>query len=50
MCACGCFILIALAAAFAYCVIHHLWLLAAVVVTVGLLIGFLGYKTMKHSS
>lgn len=49
MCACGCFLLAGLSAAFVYCVSDHLWLAAAGVVALAGLIGWLGAKAMKHN-
>jgi hypothetical protein len=49
MCACGCFLLAGVIAALAYCVLHGLWPLAAVVVALACLIGWLGAKTMKKT-
>jgi hypothetical protein len=44
MCACGCFVLAAVIATLVYTVMHGLWLLAAVVLLVTALIGWLGRK------
>ena len=44
MCACGCFLLAAVIAALVYSVMHGLWLLAAGVLLVAGLIGWLGRK------
>ncbi len=49
MCACGCFLVAGLAAAFVFCVMHGLWLLAGGVVAVAALVGWLGAKAMKKS-
>ena len=49
MCACGCFLLAAVAAALAYCIMHHLWLPAAGVVAFAALAGWLGSKVMRNS-
>lgn len=48
MCACGCFLLAGLAAAFAFFVLRHLFLPAAGVVALAALIGWLGAKAMKR--
>jgi hypothetical protein len=47
VCACGCFLLAALVAAFVYCVMHGLWLLAAAVLLLSALLGWLGKKTIQ---
>jgi hypothetical protein len=50
MCACGCILVLGLAGALVYCFLHGLWIMAAVVVAVGCLIGWLGAKAMRKSS
>lgn len=47
MCACGCFVLVAVVAALVYCVMHGLWFLAAVVFLVAAALGWLGKKTIQ---
>jgi hypothetical protein len=47
MCACGCFLLAALVAALIYCVMHGLWLLAAAVLIVSGVLGWLARKTFQ---
>jgi hypothetical protein len=47
MCACGCFLLLAIAAALVYCVMHGLWLAAAGVIALTVLIGWFGRKMMR---
>lgn len=49
MCACGCFLVLALGAALAFCILHSLWLPAAGVIAIGALIGWLGFKMMQKS-
>jgi hypothetical protein len=49
MCACGCFLLAAVAAVLAYCIAHHLWLPAAGVLVFAGLAGWLGSKAMRKS-
>jgi hypothetical protein len=44
MCACGCFLVVAVLAALVYCVMHGLWLAAVGVVLVAVLIGWLSRK------
>jgi hypothetical protein len=44
MCACGCFLIAGIIAALVYCVIHALWIPAAVVVIFAAGIGWLGKK------
>ena len=47
MCACGCFLLIAVVAALVYCVIHGLWLAATAVLLLSAVIGWLGKKAAR---
>jgi hypothetical protein len=49
MCACGCFLLAALVAAFVYFVMHGLWLGAAAVLFFAGALGWLGRKTFLPS-
>jgi hypothetical protein len=49
MCACGCFLLAGLAGALLFCIVHGLWLMAAGVVALAALIGWLGAKAMRKS-
>jgi hypothetical protein len=49
MCACGCFLLIAVVAALVYCAMHGLWLIAVAVVLFSALIGWLGKKSWPRS-
>lgn len=49
MCACGCFLVVALVAALAFCIMHQMWLPAAGVVALGCLVGWLGAKAMRKS-
>ena len=49
MCACGCFLLAGLTAALVFCVLHGLWLMAAGVVALAAVTGWLGAKAMKRS-
>jgi hypothetical protein len=49
MCACGCFLLIAVVAALVYCAMHGLWVIAVVVVLFSALIGWLGKKSWARS-
>ncbi len=49
MCACGCFLLAGLTGALVFSVMHGLWLMAAGVVAVAALVGWLGAKAMKKS-
>jgi hypothetical protein len=44
MCACGCFLLVAIVAGLAYAVIHGLWLAAISIVIFALVIGWFGRK------
>jgi len=44
MCACGCFVVIAVVAALVYCVMHGLWLAALAVLVFSALVGWLGRK------
>ena len=47
MCACGCFLVVAVVAAIVYCVIHALWLMLVGVVLFAALLGWLGRKTIR---
>lgn len=47
MCACGCFLLAGFVAALVFCIMHGLWLIAAGVIALAGLIGWLGAKSMK---
>ena len=47
MCACGCLLVLGLAGALAFCIMHGLFVAAAGVVAVGCLVGWLGYKAMR---
>jgi hypothetical protein len=47
MCACGCFLLIAVIAALVYCVMHGLWLVAAAVLLLSALVAWLGKKAAR---
>ena len=49
MCACGCLLILGLAGALAFCIMHGLWIVAAGVVALGALVGWLGFKTMQNS-
>lgn len=49
MCACGCFLALALAAGLVYCVLHSLWLPAAGLIALAALLAWLGKKTMQNS-
>jgi membrane protein implicated in regulation of membrane protease activity len=44
MCACGCFLILAIAAALVYSVLHGLWLAAAAVLLFALIVGWFGRK------
>jgi hypothetical protein len=44
MCACGCFLVIAVLAALVYCVMHGLWLWAFAVLVLSALVGWFGKK------
>jgi hypothetical protein len=44
MCACGCFLVIAVFAALVYCLMHGMWLLAFAVLLFSAVIGWLGRK------
>jgi len=46
VCACGCFLLVAVVAALVYALMHGLWLLAAAVLFFAAIIGWLGKKTV----
>lgn len=48
MCACGCFLLVAVIAALTYCVMHGLWLWAIAVLLFSALIGWLGRKAALY--
>jgi len=48
MCACGCLLIIGLAGAMAFCIMHALWLPAVGVVALACLVGWLGYKSMRQ--
>jgi membrane protein implicated in regulation of membrane protease activity len=50
MCACGCFLLVAIAGALVYCVMHGLWLAAAGVVALTVAIAWFGRKAMQARS
>ena len=47
MCACGCFLLLAITGALVYCVMHALWLAAAAVLALTAAIAWFGQKAMK---
>ncbi len=49
MCACGCLVLVGLVAAVAYCVVHGLWIVAAGVVVLAGVLGWLGVKAMRKT-
>jgi hypothetical protein len=49
MCACGCLLALGLAGAMTFFIIHALWLPAGAVLAVGILIGWLGAKSMRKS-
>ena len=49
MCACGCFLLAGLAAALVFCIMHGLWIMAAGVVSLAVLAGWLTAKAVKKS-
>ena len=49
MCACGCFLLIGIAAALAYCIIHGLWLTLGAIVVFSAVLGWLGNKARQKS-
>jgi hypothetical protein len=44
MCACGCFLLAAIAAGLVYCVIHGMWVALALIVVATALVGWFGRK------
>jgi len=44
MCACGCFILLAVVAALVYSVMHGLWMAAVAVLAFSLIVGWFGRK------
>jgi hypothetical protein len=44
MCACGCFLIVGVAAGIAYCVIHALWLPAGLIVAAAALTGWFAKK------
>ena len=44
MCACGCFVIVAIVAVLAYAVIHGLWVTAIAVLLIAALLGWLGRK------
>jgi hypothetical protein len=44
MCACGCFLVVAVIAALVYCVMHGLWLVAVAVLLFSALVAWLGKK------
>jgi hypothetical protein len=50
MCACGCFLLVAVAAGLAYCVMHGLWLIAVAVLLLAALIAWLSKKTLSKKA
>ena len=50
MCACGCFLLAAIAAGLVYTVMHGMWLAAAGVVVAAALIGLFGKKAAAARS
>jgi uncharacterized membrane protein YfcA len=47
MCACGCFLLVAVIAALVYCVMHGLWLWAVTVLAFSALVAWLGRKATR---
>jgi arginine exporter protein ArgO len=47
MCACGCFLLIAVVAGLVYCVMHGLWLIAMAVLVFSALTGWFGKKAWR---
>jgi hypothetical protein len=47
MCACGCFLLVAVLAALVYSVMHGLWLVAVSVVLFAVVIGWFGRKATR---
>lgn len=49
MCACGCLVVLGLAGALAYCIMHQMWIAAAGVVIAGGVMGWLGVKAMQKS-
>ena len=49
MCACGCFLLLALIAGLAFCIMHALWFPAAGVIALAAILAWLGYKAMRKS-
>ena len=44
MCACGCFLVVAVLAALVYCVMHGLWLVAFAVLIFSAIAGWFGKK------
>ncbi len=44
MCACGCFLMVAVIAGIAYCVVHGLWWLAVVIVAAAAVMGWFSKK------
>jgi hypothetical protein len=48
MCACGCFLLLAVAAGIAWAVIHGLWPVAALILIVSLVLGWFGQKKIRR--
>jgi len=49
MCACGCFLLVAVVAGLVYCVMHGLWLAAGAVLLFSALAGWFGKKAWARS-
>jgi hypothetical protein len=47
MCACGCFLLLAIAGALVYTIMHGLWLAAAGVIVFTAAVGWFGRKAMQ---
>ncbi len=47
MCACGCFLLVAIGGALGYCVMHGLWLPAAGILALTAVLAWFGRKAVK---
>jgi membrane protein implicated in regulation of membrane protease activity len=47
MCACGCFLVVAVIAALVYCLMHGLWLMAIAVALFSALVGWMGKKASE---
>jgi hypothetical protein len=49
MCACGCFLVVAVAAALIYSVMHGLWLAVVALILFGAIVGWFGRKAAGSS-